>query len=393
MLLQQKRRSWPNRIQRRHWPYAACKLTMNILTTPLAILIIGTASAQDCISRNILFIGNSYTGGTGVGRVCDEQGASRPNCEDYAIPGNVTAAFNAGNYDGTFTTCCDYAPIGDLLVGDGTPYNAYTNPHRGDVPGKVKKIADEICGGAGSIGYAQNSQSSFFTTTHAGQSSNEQSGTINLLNDYPHDVIIVQPQSTEYLIDPPSGDDFNKRVDALNALLSSTSTNFVQQTWARRKVGDTNGAQHKCEFVDVIDGTLSALATNVNQGLSFSVIPTGLAWLKFAQLACPTIFDANNCTLDETVTCPIFFGESGKISLYHEAATDTGTHQSEEVGAWLSAAVIYGAVQSPGACYVSQSVLESVMPTVSNLAAIPSSMSIEELVRGSKFGLKRNIWE
>lgn len=187
--------------------------------------------------------------------------------------------------------------------------------------GKVKKIADEICGGVGSIGYAQNSQSSFFATTHAGQSSNEQSGTINLLNDYPHDVIIVQPQSTEYLIDPPSGDDFNKRVDVLNALLSSTSTNFVQQTWARRKVGDTNGAQHKCEFVDVIDGTLSALATNVNQGLSFNVIPTGLAWLKFAQLARPTIFDANSCTLDETVTCPIFFGESGKISLYHEAAT------------------------------------------------------------------------
>lgn len=97
-------------------------------------------------------------------------------------------------------------------------------------------------------------------------------------------------------------------------------------------------------------------------------------------MACPTIFDANSCTLDETVTCPIFFGESGKISLYHEPATDTGTHQSEEVGAWLSAAVIYGAVQSSDACYLSQSVLESVMPTVSNLAAIPSGISIEELV-------------
>lgn len=57
-------------------------------------------------------------------------------------------------------------------------------------------------------------------------------------------------------------------------------------------------------------------------------------------------------------------GEAGKISLFHEEASIPGTHQSEEIGAWLSASVLYGVLQSTDACYVSEDDLKSVMPRI-----------------------------
>ena len=78
----------------------------------------------------------------------------------------------------------------------------------------------------------------------------------------------------------------------------------------------------------------------------------------------------------------MWWGETGKISLFHEEVDIPGTHQSEEIGAWLSASVLYGVFQSTDACYVSEEDLMSVMPPIPSnvLADIPSGKSIYTII-------------
>ena len=89
----------------------------------------------------LVIIGNSYTGGTSVGRACDDNEPGEPACHNMAVPGDV-ANFDVATYPGIYNR----APDANTLADPSMPYHPSTNPHRGDVPGKMKLIAEHICG-------------------------------------------------------------------------------------------------------------------------------------------------------------------------------------------------------------------------------------------------------
>ena len=171
-------------------------------------------------NTEVVFIGNSYTGGSSVGSVCLEDGSNRPVCEEKAIPGNVRGFYQdpPDTYPGNF----DHPPDSDTLVNPTLPYHPSTNPHLGDVPSKIKLLAEHL---GNPIDYVQNTQSAMTTRSHAGEAQiNPQRGTLNLLDGGgdgttttsrpPYDVVVIQPQSTEYLNGATSS-----RVSALQELL------------------------------------------------------------------------------------------------------------------------------------------------------------------------------
>ena len=151
------------------------------MLTILLALTGGVASvnAQDDEPRNVLFIGNSFTGGKSVGRVCDVMSRWR-GCADYAIPGQMMYE-DYEFFRGSTGLCCNYAPRNPM--DDSLPYDAVTNPNYGDVPGKVKRLADAISGSSldsSTFRYAQNTQSRFRTKTHANHDwTNRQRGTVS----------------------------------------------------------------------------------------------------------------------------------------------------------------------------------------------------------------------
>lgn len=87
-------------------------------------------------------------------------------------------------------------------------------------------------------------------------------------------------------------------------------------------------------MLDAIDHTILELSQLVST--SFKVAPTGSAFVEFAKLACPDILPTGDCTFDEHVECPIWFGETGKVSLFDHRIGEEGSHQSNEIGAWLA---------------------------------------------------------
>lgn len=363
---------------------------MRLLPVALVVLLAlgATSSCPAGSALNAVFIGNSYTGGRSVGRACLEDGSNRPNCENRAIPGNVRG-FLIITYPGDY----DWPPDSDTLVDPTNSYNPITNPHLGDVPSKVKLLAEYICGGS-AIEYVQNTQSTFTTRAHAGQANvNPQNGTIKILegenapNTLQYDVVIIQPQSTEYLDGATSS-----RVSALEELTKSRdaaapNVRFIlQQTWPRRdattynQICTTRGKNKHTGMLDEIDDTILELSQLVST--PFEMAPTGSAFVEFAKLACPGILPAGDCVFDESVDCPIWFGKTGKVSLYDEEVGEEGSHQSDEIGAWLAATVMYGMVQSDTPCYVSATDLQAVMPPIdgNDLATIPSGLSIHEII-------------
>ena len=285
------------------------------------------------------------------------------------------------------------APDSATLVDPNDSYSPIINPHLGDVPSKVKLLAEYICGG-GAIEYVQNTQSAMTTRTHAGQAStNPQNGTIKILegenapNTPQYDVVLIQPQSTEYLDGATSA-----RVSALEELTTlrdaaAPNVRFIlQQTWPRREattynqICTTRGRRGKWECwmrLMILFWSLSQLAST-----PFNVTPTGSAFVEFAKLACPDILPAGDCVFDESVECPIWFGETGKVSLYDEPVGEEGSHQSDQIGAWLAATVIYGMVQSDTPCYVSSTDLQATMPPIDDqdMATIPSGLLIHDLI-------------
>lgn len=371
---------------------------MKLSAAPLSIILAtliknGNAicPANDEEPLKIVHIGNSYTGGTSVGRACDEPAPS--DCQLLAVPGNV-AGFHKGD---TYPGLWDFPPDQDTCVDASQPYNAETNPHRGDVPSKIRLLAEYICSG-NAIEYVQNSQSAFSTRVHARQSQkNPQDGTLHLLSSFAHDIVIVQPQWMEYL-DVAT----DTRISALQELLrprgvaSPGARYFVQQTWPKREstvynqICTTSGKDGKKKgIIEEVNKTLQGLAEAVLT--PFNVVPTGDAFVHFAELACGTGIlgqqsrgkkRSTACAFDDSHYCPMWWGETGKISLFHEEVDIPGTHQSEEIGAWLSASVLYGIFQSTDACYVSEEDLMSVMPPIPSdvLADIPSGKSIHSII-------------
>ena len=359
-----------------------------VASVALGVVVLDTAFACPATALNAVFIGNSYSGGRSVGRAClvDED---RPECENKAIPGNVRG-FSTVTYPGEY----DVPPDLDTLVDPNGPYNPITNPHLGDVPSKIKLLVEHICGSS-VFEYVQNTQSSMTTRTHAGQASvNPQNGTIKILegentaNSPQYHVVVIQPQSTEYLDGATSS-----RVSALEELMKSrgaaaatTNVRFIlQQTWPRRdattynQICTTRGRNKQTGMLQEIDDTILGLSQQVST--PFEVSPTGSAFVEFAKLACSGILPSGECAFDNTVACPIWFGETGKISLYDEEVGEEGSHQSDEIGAWLSAAVMSGMlVQSDTPCFVSETDLQDVMPAISNLASIPTGQSIYSLI-------------
>ena len=143
-----------------------------------------------------------------------------------------------------------------------------------------------------------------------------------------------------------------------------------------------NGEEKK-GMMQEINQTLLELSQN-EEIRSFEVAPTGSAFVEFAKLACgPDILPEGDCAFDSSLDCPIWYGESGKISLYHEEIEEEGSHQSDEIGAWLAASVLYGVMQSTTRpCYMSASDLERVMPEIpeADLADIPTGQTIYSLI-------------
>ena len=372
------------------------KLSKVALAIVLAALI-GESTAVCPATKEeplkIIHIGNSYTGGTSVGRACDEPAPS--DCRSLAVPGNVAASYNrdASNYPGQW----DFPPDQDTCVDPSSPYDAVFNTHRGDVPSKIRLLAEHICSGS-TIDYVQNSQSAFSTRVHSGQSNkNPQYGTLHLLSSFAHDIVIVQPQSMEYL-----NGTTHTRTSALQELLRPRDTAnkgaryFVQQTWPKRESTVYNqicttkekGVKKK-GIIEEVNKTLQGLAEVVST--PFDVVPTGDAFVHFAELACgPALLgtqskgkkQSQSCAFEDSHYCPMWWGETGKISLFHEELGIPGTHQSEEIGAWLSASVLYGVFQSTDACYVSEDDLQSVMPRIDpkDLADIPTGNSIHSII-------------
>ena len=404
----------------------------------------------------LVIIGNSYTGGTSVGRACDDDEPGEPVCHNMAVPGDV-ANFDIATYPGIYNR----APDASTLIDPSRPYHPSTNPHRGDVPGKMKLIAEHICGAylggpggaepaiarhrsyirrfddhsgrdnifvdennkndplgvderslaattkSNTFQYIQNSQSRFTTRSHSGQlSSVPHEATLRILDNYDgsgqkYDVVIIQPMSTELLV----GTSDKRRMDALMELLRSdraaatpNTRYIVQQTWPRRESTSYNQkcktfkGEDKLGYMEAVDSTLMMMARDVIP-TEFTVAPTGTAFVEFAKLACgPAILPEGGCAFDPNVVCPIWYGEAGKASLYHEDVDEEGSHQSEEVGAWLSAAVLYGTVQSKNPCYVDASDLQKVMPRPSSLARIPSGIGLYDLVaQAAKAALEKQF--
>ena len=351
---------------------------------------------------NLVIIGNSFTGGTSVGRVCpsDDDDSARPECQLKSIPGNVRGLFQ--DPPEPYPTEFDQPPDSDTLLDPSLSYDPTTNNHVGDVPSKIRLLAEHICG-ANTFEYVQNTQSSMTTRSHAGQAStNPQNGTLLLLEGGsssddttttrpPYDIVLIQPQSTEYLNGATS-----TRVSALQELMkprSAASPNvrfILQQTWPRRESTEynqicttTSKNEEKKGMMEEIDQTLLELSQN-EELTSFEVAPTGSAFVEFAKLACgPDILPKGDCAFDSKLNCPIWYGESGKISLYHEKVGEEGVHQSDEIGAWLAASVLYGVIQSTTRpCFMSASDLEHVMPAIpkSHLANIPTGRTIHSLI-------------
>lgn len=346
---------------------------------------------------NLVFIGNSLTGGTSVGTVCpDDDDSARPDCQFKSIPGNVRGFFQDPSEP--YPTEFDQPPDSDTLMDPSLPYNPVTNNHSGDVPSKIRLLAEYMCG-ADTFEYVQNTQSAMTTRSHAGQAStNPQNGTTLLLegggNDAtmarpPYDIVLIQPQSTEYLDGATSA-----RVSALKELTkprgaaASPNVRFIlQQTWPLRESTDEYNqictTEDKKGMVEEIDKTLLEMSQN-DEIRSFEVAPTGTAFVEFAKLACgPDILPEGACAFDSTLDCPIWYGASGKISLYHEGIEEEGLHQSDEIGAWLSASVLFGVIQSTTRpCYMSASDLERVMPEIpqADLADIPTGQTIYFLI-------------
>ena len=148
----------------------------------------------------MVIIGNTYLGGLSIGRACDDEPA-REDCNDLACPGNV-----AGYSKSTYPDLYDRPPDSSTLLDRSKAYNPFSNPHKGDVPGKIKSIAEYLCGKGNVVQNMQNTQSKFTSRSHSGQSSsNPHKGTLRLLDAYDgqddslYNVVVVQPHSTELL--------------------------------------------------------------------------------------------------------------------------------------------------------------------------------------------------
>lgn len=409
------------------------KIIMKFLSSTVFPVFVTTftslASAQTCPitgqdPKVVVFVGNSYTGGRSVGRACPS-GSDDPGltCRQSAIPGNVRSFFTDPTETYPYESDSiqyDVRPDSDSLINPSGPgvynpdYNPFSNPHKGDVPGKIKLLSDYFCsspptGDLTSMTYLQNSQSAMTTRTHSGQSSAEEKGTLRLLgiettgNIFEHypkaDVVVVQPRSTEYI--NPTSNDLDNRKDALVGLFVGDASKpnrkyILQQTWPRREDNNYNplctcgGKEGKEGVLEEIDATIAAFRNDANIP-PFVVAPTGNAFVEFAKFACPGILADNascndgTCTYSTSVSCGIFFGEVDKISLYDELVSEDGTHQSEEIGAWLAAAVLMPIIQNADdPCYISASALEKVMPTIdsTSLASYPASttLSIYQLI-------------
>ena len=389
---------------------------MRFFTAATLFVVLTTCSsvslAQICPTPTsgplpVIFIGNSYTGGRSVGKGCPDGAGDNDVCRQNAVPGNVKEFFvdPPQEYPGTNDVAPGTYSETVRLVDTSSPYGAITNPYLGDVPGKVKLLADFLCStpatGGPSMYYVQNTQSAMTTRSHAGEAgTNPQYGTLNLLADDitvhnifdndPTDVVVVQPQSTEYITGS-----LETRKSALQVLFDNTNKPFrkfiLQQTWPRRE--ETAGYTPICDaggktgMINAIDSRIADLQAD-NSISQFIVAPTGNAFAEFGKLACPGIFDGSNYDTAIAQSCTLWSGEASKLSLYDEDPGEEGTHQSEQIGAWLSAAVlapiIQNAANSASLCYISASDLEAVMPPIdaADLGAYNNSgtLSIYDLI-------------
>jgi hypothetical protein len=260
----------------------------------LAVLVVSTynSTAIDACDVESLetfkavFIGDSLTGGAGVGG----KNTEADKCADNPVPWPETLPS--------------------------------TNP--GDVPGKVKQISDAAC--QFNFQWSQNTRSAHFLSTQAGSCKlvNE-----NMITEMGADlnVLVVQAQSEELAKDTCEPD--SDQVTNLNILLDlapSNSKKMLFATWAGYDADDEIRTFEK----------LNCTQQDLKGQLSMQILPVGQSFEYIA--------DSNNCDNKTygyvSYSCSLW-SNSGD-GLFADSI-----HPSETSGAWLAALVVYGGMQTP----------------------------------------------
>jgi hypothetical protein len=207
----------------------------------------------------------------------------------------------------------------------------------GDVPGKVKLISDEAC--QLNFQWAQNTRSAHFLSTHAREPDGCRIVNQNMIegarNDL--DVLIVQAQSAELAktdCQPTSTQVSN--LDILLNFAPAVTKKSLFATWAEYDTGN-----EICTF-GYLQCTQDVLAQESAHALE--ILPVGQSFRYIADNSCTADacgYDSNSC-LDSLWSIGGLFVD--KI------------HQSETIGSWLAALVIYGGMQTP-ACLPSADML------------------------------------
>jgi hypothetical protein len=285
----------------------------------VALLLIGSSFqvapiADACDVSNLatfraVFIGNSLTGGAGVGG---------KNSEDDR---------------------CELNPVPWPTV--------IPNPNPGDVPSKVKLISDAAC--QFNFQWTQNTRSAHFLSTHAREPDGCRIVNGNMIDAVADDldVLIVQAQSAELAkadCEPTSAQEENLDI-LLNFATSPNTKKYLFGLWSRYNTGS-----ERCTF-DALKCTQENLAQDSVHDLD--ILPVGESFRYIADMSCSSL--DGSCGYNSS-SCSNSLWSDSDDGLFVD-----DIHQSETTGAWLAALVIYGGMQTP-VCLPSADLLSPDLP-------------------------------
>jgi len=237
-------------------------------------------------------------------------------------------------------------------------------PHHraGDVPTKVRTLAD-LAGVQWS--WEQNTRSSYFLHDHASDCKEVNK---NLVMDA--DVVVLQAQSTELQLDTctPSVQQVTD-ANILFAPAPSEARLYLVETWAYYNYSENDWKFERC-FSEQVRCATATLASKLQRPVR--IVPMGLAYRLLSDAVClqkvnPTVQCAQE-VLDfagySISSCNVAVWSLSGSGVF--AAADI-KHQSEAAGAWLCALVMYGTLE---ACMPPSSWLDSLdIPLAAELTA------------------------
>eukprot|EP00899_Mesostigma_viride_P018769 jgi/Mesvir1/26894/Mv20624-RA.1 len=215
----------------------------------------------------------------------------------------------------------------------------------GDLPSKVKAIADAAC--VYNLTWEQNTRSSYYMKNHV-----EVCGAVDKAMVQATDVnaVVLQAQSEELSLSSclPTTLQVSQAVTLLKPAPAIAKL-FVVETWADQSKIDSSGRHAEICMFEKLKCSVASLARNVTaqlgNGNTVRVIPEGQAWRAIADAACTKSSVSCTCLTKGTAltscgysSCGGLWGPTNGSGLFN---TD-GNHQTDAVGAWLNALVTYG---------------------------------------------------